>query len=54
MDITQEQFIAYEIVREEGQYNMFDSRAIEKTGLDRQTYIKIIANYDKLAEKWKS
>jgi hypothetical protein len=53
MNITQEDFIRYEIVREEGHYNMFDSRAIEKTGLKRDTYIHIIANYDKYASKWK-
>ena len=52
MDITQEDFIRYEQVREEGHYNMFDPRAIEKTGLPRETYINIIANYEKLKKKW--
>lgn len=53
MDITQEDFIRYEEVREEGHYNMFDTRAIEKTGLPRDKYIHLIANYSKYANKWK-
>ena len=54
MDITQEEFIRYEIVREEGHFNMFDSRAIAKTGIPKDRYIHLIANYDKYARQWKS
>lgn len=51
--ITQEDFIRYEQVREEGHYNMFDTRAIDKTGLSKVKYYAIVLDYDKYASQWK-
>ena len=45
--VTKEQFKAYRRVQELGHYNMFDRRAIEETGLDKETYFEIIKNYSK-------
>lgn len=48
--VTKEQFKAYRKVQEEGKYNMFDSRAIKATGLDKETYFEIIKHYNKYYE----
>lgn len=32
---------------------MFDSRAIEESGLDEKTYIAVMKNYTELAKKYK-
>jgi hypothetical protein len=37
-------------VQEEGEYNMLSPQARMETGLEKETYFKIIKNYDKLAE----
>ena len=38
------------MVQEEGIYNMLSPQARIETGLDKETYFKIIKNYDKLKE----
>lgn len=39
----------YVVVQKEGQFNMFDPRARELTGLDRDAYIFVMSHYDRLA-----
>ena len=49
---TKEEFAEYVAVQQCGLWNMFDPRAQEATGLDRDTYIAIMKNYGKLAQKY--
>ena len=52
MEITQDQFDAYEGVRESGVTNMFDVKAVSTySGLDRQEIMYIMTNYGALLEK---
>jgi hypothetical protein len=54
-DITREQFAEYERIREEGQVNMLDTRAVEELSdyeLDRDTIKCIIRNYAALKGKY--
>jgi hypothetical protein len=41
----------FEEQRLEGSYNMFDPRARECTGLDREEYMYCLKNYDSLKEQ---
>lgn len=50
--ITKEQFMKYYNVQMSGAYNMFDRRAIELSGLDKETYFEIIKNYDTYYNKF--
>ena len=43
--ITKEEFMKYYKVQMEGQYNMFDIRALRDTGLSLTKYFEIIKNY---------
>lgn len=49
---TKEEFAAYVRVQYSGLWNMFDSQAIEATGLDKDTYIRVMKHYSELAEKY--
>lgn len=50
--VTKEQFMAYRRVQELGHYNMFNKRAIEETGLDKETYFDIINHYSEYRKKF--
>lgn len=54
MEVTKDQFVAYERVRQDGLHNMFtDShRAAGDAGLDWTTYQSILANYDAFDQRW--
>ena len=41
MEISKEDFMAYESVRKSGLYNMFDERAIMISGLSKEKYMFI-------------
>ncbi len=45
-------FESYEEVRNNGNYNMMDARAIEESGLDKDRYFYIIKNYNEIQEKY--
>ena len=51
-EITEEKFLEYEKIRQEGRYNMFDENARALSSLSRDEWITIIREYDKLAEAW--
>ena len=53
MKITENEFLAYEEVRRYGKWNMFSPEAKEATGLNREKYLAIIDNYNKLADKYR-
>ena len=53
MKITKNEFLAYEGVRRYGKWNMFSPEAKEATGLNREKYLAIIDNYNKLADKYR-
>jgi len=52
LEITREQFEGYKEVQSSGQYNMFDPNARMLTGLDKNTYLSIMKNYDELSKKY--
>ena len=53
MNITQEEFDAYEDVRESGVTNMFDvSTVSDYSGLNREQIMAIMKNYSELNEKY--
>ena len=53
MNITQDQFDAYEDVRESGVTNMFDVAVVsDYSGLNRQEIMTIMKNYSTLQEKY--
>ena len=52
-EITQEQFEAYEDVRESGVTNMFDVKTVgQLSGLEKEQIMKIMTDYGKLKEKY--
>ena len=53
MKITENEFFAYEEVRIYGKWSMFSPEASEATGLDREKYLAIRENYNKLADKYR-
>tara|TARA_B100002019_G_C20862705_1_gene400110 strand:+ start:89 stop:256 length:168 start_codon:yes stop_codon:yes gene_type:complete len=53
MSITQEEFDAYEEVRQSGVTNMFNVSVVsDYSGLSRDKIITIISNYNTLAQKY--
>ena len=52
MEVTEAQFRAYTKVQSGGKYNMFDPNARKLTGLDKNTYLAIMKNYDELEQKY--
>ena len=53
MSITQDEFDAYEDVRQSGVTNMFNISVVsDYSGLSRDKIITIISNYNTLAEKY--
>ena len=53
MNITQDQFDAYEDVRESGITNMFNVAVVsDYSGLNRQDIMTIMKNYSTLQEKY--
>ena len=52
-EITKEDFIAYEAVRQSGVTNMFDVGVVSKlSGLTREQIIGIMKNYSELVKKF--
>ena len=51
-DITILEWQAYRDVQDSGLYNMYSPDAIRMSGLDKDTYIAIMKNYDALYEKF--
>ena len=51
-DITRYEWEAYRRVQDSGLYNMFSPDAIRDSGLDRDTYLAIMDNYEALYEKF--
>lgn len=53
MEITKENFKAYEAVRESGVTNMFAVKLVsELSGLTREQILYIMENYDELCKKY--
>lgn len=48
----EEKLIRYELVRQQGRYNMLDERARQLTGLSEAEYMYIISNYEELMNKY--
>jgi len=52
-EVTEEEFLAYEDVRESGVTNMFAiDTVMALSGLDRVTILTIIRHYSELADKY--
>ena len=53
VEITQEQFEAYEDVRESGVTNMFDVKTVgDLSGLEKEQIITIMKSYGELKDKY--
>lgn len=54
VEVTKDQFVAYERVRQKGLHNMLTDghRAAEEAGLDWPTYQNILANYEACDNGW--
>lgn len=53
MEITKEQFLAYENVRQSGVTNMFAVKVVQElSGLDKDQILYIMKNYSELASKY--
>ncbi len=52
MNINKAQWEAYRIVQDMGLYNMFSPEAVRDSGLDKDTYLLIMKNYDELYDKF--
>ena len=50
--ITKSDWEAYRQVQDSGLYNMMSPDAIRTSGLDKDTYIAIMSDYDNLYEKF--
>ena len=48
----EDMFNRYENVRVWGQFNMFDPRAIECTGLTKSEYLYVMENYSELKDRF--
>ena len=48
----QQNLLKYEIIRQKGIYNMFDTRTIQLTGLTEKEYNYILFNYERLMKKY--
>ena len=48
----EEKLIRYELVRQQGRYNMLDKKARELTGLSEAEYMYIVSNYEELMNKY--
>lgn len=50
--ILKHEFLSFEDVRQSGEYNMYDPMARISAGLDKETWITIMRNYELLKQKW--
>jgi hypothetical protein len=55
MNVTKEQFFAYENVRLSGATNMFDIRKVQElSGLESEVILSIMKHYSRLAKKYRN
>ena len=51
-DVTRAEWEAYRIIQNMGLYNMFSPEAVRDSGLDKDTYLFIMDNYDELHDEF--
>lgn len=51
LDSVHEDWRSYETVRQSGRWNMYDPRAREASGLDREEYLFVLKNYSEIREE---
>ena len=51
-EVSRAQWEAYRIIENMGLYNMFSPEAIRDSGLDKDTYLFIMDNYDELHDEF--
>ena len=51
-DVTRAEWEAYTIIQNMGLYNMFSAEAVRDSGLDKDTYLFIMENYDELHDEF--
>lgn len=51
-DITEEDFAAYEEIRQLGCCNMLSAAVRDLAGIDKETHTAIIKHYEALCAKW--
>ena len=51
-EVTRAEWEAYRIIQNMGLYNMFSPEAVRDSGLDKNTYLFIMENYDELHDEF--
>ena len=51
-EVTRAEWEAYRIIQNMGLYNMFSPEAVRDSGLDKNTYLFIMENYDERHEEF--
>ena len=51
-EVTRAEWEAYRIIQNMGLYNMFSPEAVRDSGLDKDTYLFIMDNYDELHDEF--
>ena len=51
-EVSRAQWEAYRIIQNMGLYNMFSPEAVRDSGLDKNTYLFIMENYDELNDEF--
>jgi|TARA_R110000851_G_scaffold327396_1_gene496938 hypothetical protein len=52
VNVSKEDFRAFQCVRQDGQHNMMSPYARKETSVDKLTWIAIMRNYDKLITEY--
>ena len=51
-EVTRAEWEAYRIIENMGLYDMFSAEAVRDSGLDKDTYLFIMDNYDELHDEF--
>lgn len=54
VNVSKEDFRAFQCVRQDGQYNMMSPLARQEANVEKHIWIAIMQNYDKLTDKYGS
>jgi len=52
INITEDKFLEFEKIRQEGRYNMIDPNARALSSLTKEEWVQIATDYDKFYKAW--
>jgi hypothetical protein len=52
INITEEKFLEFEKIKQEGRYNMIDPNARALSSLTKEEWVQIATDYDKFYKAW--